>query len=149
VCGAATDLALRCMAPAEVKRVAGPGIAVSTVGVAIALCCYHRCSWSAYVNQPFVSQHGLDAQGVPSSLSPPLPPSLPLHHYLYPCTCKLPSHVMAALCRLRAVGQDRLLVSRRGHGRGLRRQSKVHTFAGLAMCVWVFAMLLMHNMAQT
>jgi tRNA:m4X modification enzyme len=78
VCGAATDLALRCLAPeggAKTEEGAGAGAGtgtgagsetergggVRTVGVAIALCCYHRCSWSAYVNQAFVLQHGLDA----------------------------------------------------------------------------------------
>ena len=59
VCGAATDLTLRCLVPRE----AGDGAAVSTSGVAIALCCYHLCSWDAYVNQEWVLQQGFTAAG--------------------------------------------------------------------------------------
>ena len=59
VCGAATDLALRCLVPAQPNAV--PGSEVGTAGIAIALCCYHVCSWEAYCNQEWVCQQGMDA----------------------------------------------------------------------------------------
>ena len=44
VCGAATDLGLRCLLPLDVSATESD---VPTSGVAIALCCYHVCSWDA------------------------------------------------------------------------------------------------------
>ncbi|KAL7855216.1 hypothetical protein SRHO_G00174060 [Serrasalmus rhombeus] len=86
LCGAATDLALRCLfehglkdkdsqpltkriklseraeeetapdIPADDKEIRGE-IAVS--GVAIALCCHHRCDWRHYVGKEFFRERGL------------------------------------------------------------------------------------------
>ncbi|XP_017079168.1 tRNA:m(4)X modification enzyme TRM13 homolog [Drosophila eugracilis] len=50
LCGAATDLTLRCMLD---DGVAG------TDYVLIALCCHHRCSWRSYVGRSFLQQSGI------------------------------------------------------------------------------------------
>nr|XP_055074571.1 tRNA:m(4)X modification enzyme TRM13 homolog isoform X1 [Misgurnus anguillicaudatus] len=85
LCGAATDLALRCLfdhlcdendepptkrlklrqeqgAGDEMKSVppteaTGGGLVVS--GLAVALCCHHRCDWRHYVGKEFFRQRGL------------------------------------------------------------------------------------------
>ncbi|XP_067452114.1 tRNA:m(4)X modification enzyme TRM13 homolog [Thunnus thynnus] len=80
LCGAATDLALRCLLETPEPRetepppkrlkpseehpgldpspVQGPGL---VQGVAVALCCHHRCEWRHYVGQQFFLQRGLGA----------------------------------------------------------------------------------------
>lgn len=45
VCGAATDLSLRCPAT-------NPRASLQAKAVIIALCCHHRCTWQTYVGQP-------------------------------------------------------------------------------------------------
>ncbi|KAG2464234.1 TRM13 enzyme, partial [Polypterus senegalus] len=81
LCGAATDLALRCLlrdchvaagepSPKRTRRDCGctdppspatqPEQCVS--GVAIALCCHHRCDWKHYVGQEFFKSRGLGAE---------------------------------------------------------------------------------------
>ncbi|XP_073700229.1 tRNA:m(4)X modification enzyme TRM13 homolog [Garra rufa] len=88
LCGAATDLALRCLfehissdkddepptkrvklsqnegaggdikpVPSNESREAGEKLIVS--GLAIALCCHHRCDWRHYVGKEFFRQRGL------------------------------------------------------------------------------------------
>lgn len=48
LCGAATDLAIRCM-------MGGGGSASSlTKGFVIALCCHHRCEWTPFVGKKFL-----------------------------------------------------------------------------------------------
>ncbi|KAM8875755.1 tRNA:m(4)X modification enzyme TRM13 homolog isoform 2-T3 [Spinachia spinachia] len=81
LCGAATDLALRCLL--KTPRPAGeaepprkrlktseqeePPLAESglgpgpVLGLAVALCCHHRCEWRHYVGQQFFLQRGLGA----------------------------------------------------------------------------------------
>ncbi|XP_055362669.1 tRNA:m(4)X modification enzyme TRM13 homolog isoform X2 [Betta splendens] len=90
LCGAATDLALRCLletaerrggtkppqknlrtselaaepdsgpAPDGVDVVAGSDSGLGPVlGLAVALCCHHRCDWLHYVGQQFFLQRGL------------------------------------------------------------------------------------------
>ncbi|XP_061594105.1 tRNA:m(4)X modification enzyme TRM13 homolog [Cololabis saira] len=87
LCGAATDLALRCMLgtpgvgaetepppkrlkPSEEPRVGPesglPGLETgggpdAVLGLAVALCCHHRCEWRHYVGQQFFLQRGLGA----------------------------------------------------------------------------------------
>ncbi|XP_053287199.1 tRNA:m(4)X modification enzyme TRM13 homolog [Pleuronectes platessa] len=92
LCGAATDLALRCLLdtpglreetepPAKRLKtsepaagpdtgsvsndtglVSDPGPASGAVlGLAVALCCHHRCEWRHYVGQQFFLQRGLGA----------------------------------------------------------------------------------------
>ncbi|XP_040039257.2 tRNA:m(4)X modification enzyme TRM13 homolog [Gasterosteus aculeatus] len=81
LCGAATDLALRCLL--ETQRPGGeaepprkrlktsepepppesgpgpdPGLG-PVLGLAVALCCHHRCEWRHYVGQQFFLQRGL------------------------------------------------------------------------------------------
>ena len=54
LCGAATDLALRCLLETEPE----PGF--DAAGVAIATCCHHRCEWRSYVNRGFFRRMGFD-----------------------------------------------------------------------------------------
>ncbi|XP_067370074.1 tRNA:m(4)X modification enzyme TRM13 homolog isoform X2 [Channa argus] len=85
LCGAATDLALRCLLETSgfredseppQKRLKtsdqatdtdcglGPGPDPSSgpvLGLAVALCCHHRCEWRHYVGQQFFLQQGLGA----------------------------------------------------------------------------------------
>ncbi|XP_031133012.1 tRNA:m(4)X modification enzyme TRM13 homolog isoform X1 [Sander lucioperca] len=85
LCGAATDLALRCLmeTPGPTEQIepppkrlrtsepdAGPGVAGPDIlagpgpvlGVAVALCCHHRCEWRHYVGRRFFLQRGLGAR---------------------------------------------------------------------------------------
>ncbi|XP_077390292.1 RNA 3'-terminal phosphate cyclase isoform X3 [Festucalex cinctus] len=55
LCGAATDLALRCLLRAAGGASAGGGVA----GLSLALCCHHRCEWRHYVGRPFFRDAGL------------------------------------------------------------------------------------------
>ncbi|XP_034386050.1 tRNA:m(4)X modification enzyme TRM13 homolog isoform X2 [Cyclopterus lumpus] len=77
LCGAATDLALRCLleTPGLRKEVQPPRKRLKTpesspgpdsgpgpvLGLAVALCCHHRCEWRHYVGQQFFLQKGLGA----------------------------------------------------------------------------------------
>ncbi|KAF6728678.1 tRNA:m(4)X modification enzyme TRM13-like [Oryzias melastigma] len=84
LCGAATDLALRCLLetstlrdpesepppkrlkPSEPRAEVAPadcsGAGVGPVlGLAVALCCHHRCEWRHFVGQQFFLQRGLGA----------------------------------------------------------------------------------------
>uniref|UniRef100_A0A8C6UQ82 tRNA:m(4)X modification enzyme TRM13 n=1 Tax=Neogobius melanostomus TaxID=47308 RepID=A0A8C6UQ82_9GOBI len=84
LCGAATDLALRCLlenprcgesTEPPPKRLrsgnpgsppAGPGSPAepwgpAVVGLTVALCCHHRCQWRHYVGKDFFRQRGLGA----------------------------------------------------------------------------------------
>ncbi|XP_008335479.1 tRNA:m(4)X modification enzyme TRM13 homolog isoform X1 [Cynoglossus semilaevis] len=69
LCGAATDLALRCLLerpgheeesePRHKRmRTMDPGCG-SVLGLAVALCCHHRCEWRHYVGQEFFLKQGL------------------------------------------------------------------------------------------
>uniref|UniRef100_UPI0037E7D6E9 tRNA:m(4)X modification enzyme TRM13 homolog n=1 Tax=Semicossyphus pulcher TaxID=241346 RepID=UPI0037E7D6E9 len=94
LCGAATDLALRCLLetpglreetepplkrpktsqpgePADPAGLLEPGPDSSpgpgpgpgpVLGLAVALCCHHRCEWRHYVGQQFFLQRGLGAE---------------------------------------------------------------------------------------
>jgi tRNA:m4X modification enzyme len=53
VCGTATDLTLQCAMHA-VKQ----GLPVQAI--LIALCCHHRCRWTQYCNQSWMSRQGID-----------------------------------------------------------------------------------------
>nr|XP_023669075.1 tRNA:m(4)X modification enzyme TRM13 homolog isoform X1 [Paramormyrops kingsleyae] len=78
LCGAATDLALRCLLDSveddeesgepprkRVKQEGGakrdPVAAGEVSGLAIALCCHHRCDWRHYVGKEFFRERGLGA----------------------------------------------------------------------------------------
>ncbi|KAH8347163.1 hypothetical protein KR059_005947 [Drosophila kikkawai] len=54
LCGAATDLTLRC--------ILGKEGGAATDYVLIALCCHHRCSWSSYVGRSFLQAAGIEAR---------------------------------------------------------------------------------------
>lgn len=59
LCGAATDLALRCMVGALKRGVAaGRGQDVRVHGIAMALCCHHRCTWDQLVGRELLTQQG-------------------------------------------------------------------------------------------
>ncbi|KAH8383828.1 hypothetical protein KR009_010721, partial [Drosophila setifemur] len=53
LCGAATDLTLRCLLS---------DAAPTTDYVLIALCCHHRCSWRSYVGRSFFLESGIGAR---------------------------------------------------------------------------------------
>jgi len=52
LCGAATDLALRCANGYHVDT-------KCSIRVAFAVCCHHLCDWKDYVNPDFLKRHGL------------------------------------------------------------------------------------------
>ncbi|XP_064604725.1 tRNA:m(4)X modification enzyme TRM13 homolog [Liolophura sinensis] len=59
LCGDATDLALRCLTQTLTVGPAEHNSCNSRVpleGLAIALCCHHRCSWPSYVGKPFIRE---------------------------------------------------------------------------------------------
>lgn len=53
LCGAATDLTLRCM-------VQGNQHELKSRGFIICLCCHHRCSWSTFVGKDWLLGNGID-----------------------------------------------------------------------------------------
>lgn len=61
LCGAATDLALRCLVSTLHKEGAGFG-GVKVCGLAIALCCHHRCKWEELAGQEYMTQLGVTAE---------------------------------------------------------------------------------------
>lgn len=54
-----SDLALRCLLETAAPG-AGPGPG-PVLGLAVALCCHHRCEWRHYVGQRFFGERGLGA----------------------------------------------------------------------------------------
>jgi len=65
LCGAATDFTLRCCrryaraAPDDVRCATPGAAAMPCVGVTIATCCHHRCTWRHYVAKSFCTSHGI------------------------------------------------------------------------------------------
>lgn len=66
LCGAGTDVALRCAL--QCGGGGGGGAAGGEeggrprlLGVAVAPCCHHRCTFGAYVNRPFLQRLGASA----------------------------------------------------------------------------------------
>ena len=66
VCGAATDLMLRCMVAPAGHNPDAAGVECSPCheelecrGIGVALCCHHLCNWDDYVNRGFVTRAGL------------------------------------------------------------------------------------------
>lgn len=57
LCGAATDLAIRCLL--NDGESATEGIAARTRGLVIALCCHHRCSWRPFVGKALLLDNGI------------------------------------------------------------------------------------------
>lgn len=61
LCGAATDFTLRCChrhLPSRGLESTSPPVP-RCVGVAIATCCHHRCTWQHYVGKNFCAAHGV------------------------------------------------------------------------------------------
>ncbi|XP_055699085.1 tRNA:m(4)X modification enzyme TRM13 homolog [Phlebotomus papatasi] len=59
LCGAATDMTLRCIVagnqpPKEINKKA-----CRTKGILIALCCHHRCEWKSFVGKQFLRDNGI------------------------------------------------------------------------------------------
>lgn len=52
LCGAATDLALRCLLASSTNEAK-----VNTKGFVIALCCHHRCAWQPFVGKKFFQEN--------------------------------------------------------------------------------------------
>lgn len=76
LCGAGTDVALRCGMQCEGSAAAAGSAAdgrpagtaataprLRLLGVAVAPCCHHRCTYGAYVNRPFLERHGARLTG--------------------------------------------------------------------------------------
>ena len=67
LCGAATDLAMRC-ALADEKEASreekngGVRNGARALGACVATCCHHRCEWGSYVNRAFMEAHGFGAR---------------------------------------------------------------------------------------
>jgi len=61
LCGAATDLAMRCLATFSSSENAQSKIET----ILIALCCHHRCDWNIYVGKEFLIENGLKPQDFP------------------------------------------------------------------------------------
>ncbi|XP_027361421.1 tRNA:m(4)X modification enzyme TRM13 homolog isoform X3 [Abrus precatorius] len=59
LCGAATDLTLRCCFPEHRKDSSEQYTANKFGGLAIATCCHHLCQWSHYTNKRFFLDLGL------------------------------------------------------------------------------------------
>uniref|UniRef100_A0A1A9W5N8 tRNA:m(4)X modification enzyme TRM13 n=1 Tax=Glossina brevipalpis TaxID=37001 RepID=A0A1A9W5N8_9MUSC len=53
LCGAATDLTLRCVSQTKQKHVDF---------ILIAVCCHHRCDWSSFVGKEFFQEHHLTSK---------------------------------------------------------------------------------------
>ena len=69
LCGAATDLALRCALADEKEssllveeKNGGVRNGVRALGACVATCCHHRCEWGSYVNRAFMEAHGFGAR---------------------------------------------------------------------------------------
>eukprot|EP01105_Mastigella_eilhardi_P005715 TRINITY_DN1737_c0_g1_i1.p1 TRINITY_DN1737_c0_g1~~TRINITY_DN1737_c0_g1_i1.p1 ORF type:complete len:385 (+),score=38.84 TRINITY_DN1737_c0_g1_i1:406-1560(+) len=60
VCGGATDFMLRCMIN-FVEKMRGRAVPANcpAVCIALALCCFHRCTWDAYLDKDFLTSHGI------------------------------------------------------------------------------------------
>jgi len=59
LCGAATDLTIRCLTQTLENS------ASEMVGMLIALCCHHRCEWSPYVGKEFLTEQGFTEEDFP------------------------------------------------------------------------------------
>lgn len=55
LCGAATDLSLRCIVKGN-----SSSVNQSTKGFSIALCCHHKCDWRPYVGKKFLLENGFN-----------------------------------------------------------------------------------------
>jgi len=75
LCGAATDLALRCALADEItissekresrketEKNGGVRNGARALGACVATCCHHRCEWGSYVNRAFMEAHGFGAR---------------------------------------------------------------------------------------
>ncbi|XP_069694498.1 tRNA:m(4)X modification enzyme TRM13 homolog [Periplaneta americana] len=59
LCGAATDLALRCVVGREDGK---GGRKLPVTGILLAFCCHHRCEWSSYTGKDFLQVHGFTVE---------------------------------------------------------------------------------------
>lgn len=61
LCGAATDLAIRCLLndKKDKERNETNEVAPRTKGLVIALCCHHRCLWRPFVGKALLLEHGI------------------------------------------------------------------------------------------
>lgn len=55
LCGAATDLSLRCIIKGN-----SSSVNQATKGFSIALCCHHKCDWRPYVGKKFLLENGFN-----------------------------------------------------------------------------------------
>ncbi|XP_054707450.1 tRNA:m(4)X modification enzyme TRM13 homolog [Uloborus diversus] len=59
LCGAATDLALNCLTKTLSSDPSEEVTSCQALGLVMALCCYHRCSWSSYVGKQFMRRNDI------------------------------------------------------------------------------------------
>lgn len=74
LCGPATDFTLRCC----IRHLEAPGSGKGScgcIGLAVATCCHHRCTWKQYVNKGFFREHGFTPEAMAPSLEDPIPAS--------------------------------------------------------------------------
>ncbi|KAJ8667985.1 hypothetical protein QAD02_009648 [Eretmocerus hayati] len=88
LCGAATDLTLRCMTD-SIQH-----CATSEIGIVIAFCCHHRCEYAHYVGHKF-----LEAQGFTKDD--------------FPILCKLASWATCGIKQNNRTDSDRELIGRK------------------------------------
>lgn len=62
VCGAATDLAIKCLCQANHERCMNQADPPLVVGVGIALCCRHACTWEDYVDHSWILDAGFSPE---------------------------------------------------------------------------------------
>ena len=62
LCGAATDLALRCLAEFSASENSRQNATSKIETILIALCCHHRCDWNIYVGKEFLLRHGFKTE---------------------------------------------------------------------------------------
>lgn len=62
LCGAATDLAIRCLLQCNQAADTNDTRTPQTKGFVIALCCHHRCAWTPFVGKKFLVENGINEQ---------------------------------------------------------------------------------------
>ncbi|XP_058444397.1 tRNA:m(4)X modification enzyme TRM13 homolog [Malaya genurostris] len=60
LCGAATDLALRCLVRSNHELPPNKGEECRSEGFVFALCCHNRCDWRSYTGKKFLLSKGID-----------------------------------------------------------------------------------------
>lgn len=59
LCGAATDLTIRCILNGNKKNLGNESMSYKTNGFIIALCCHHRCTWKSFTGKEFFKENNI------------------------------------------------------------------------------------------